>query len=103
MFQNNISSFIFANYNLLQLLSYIRIVRPVNLIIIMISQFLVRYCLIIPAYQTTFNNTEIFPSHLSKIDFCLLVLSTVLIAAAGFIINDVFDVRTDEINKPGKN
>jgi 4-hydroxybenzoate polyprenyltransferase len=68
-----------------------------------VSQALVRYCLIIPAYQTAYNNTEIFPAHLTKIDFLLLAFSTLLIAAAGNIINDVFDVRSDEINKPGKN
>jgi 4-hydroxybenzoate polyprenyltransferase len=35
--------------------------------------------------------------------FALLVLATVLIAAAGYVINDVHDVETDHINKPGKN
>ncbi|HOZ39527.1 MAG: geranylgeranylglycerol-phosphate geranylgeranyltransferase [Flavobacteriales bacterium] len=38
------------------------------------------------------------PIHL----FILLVLSTVLIAAAGNIINDYFDTRIDRINKPGE-
>lgn len=38
------------------------------------------------------------PDHL----FVLLVLSTVLIAAAGNIINDYFDTRIDRINKPGE-
>ncbi len=38
----------------------------------------------------------------SSIDFFLLVLSTVLIAAGGNIINDYFDVRADRINKPEK-
>src|SRR5688572_30341805 len=32
--------------------------------------------------------------------FLMLVLSTVLIAAAGYIINDYFDVKTDLINHP---
>jgi 4-hydroxybenzoate polyprenyltransferase len=32
--------------------------------------------------------------------FSLLVLSTVMIAAAGYIINDYFDVKTDLINHP---
>lgn len=35
-------------------------------------------------------------------DFFLLVFSTVLIAAAGNIINDYFDVKADKINKPNK-
>lgn len=36
------------------------------------------------------------------IDFLLLVVSTVLIAAGGNIINDYFDVKADRINKPEK-
>ncbi len=83
--------------------SYLRLIRLPNLIIIALSQALVRYCLIMPAYQTEYANTELFPEHLSKINFLLLVLATLLIASAGNIINDVFDVRVDEINKPGKN
>jgi 4-hydroxybenzoate polyprenyltransferase len=35
-------------------------------------------------------------------DFFLLVFSTLLIAAAGNIINDYFDVKADKINKPHK-
>ncbi len=37
---------------------------------------------------------------LNSILFNLIVLSTVLIAAAGYIINDYFDVKTDLINHP---
>lgn len=39
---------------------------------------------------------------LSELYFFLLVLSTVMIAAAGYIINDYFDVKMDKINKPEK-
>lgn len=34
--------------------------------------------------------------------YALLVLSTVLIAAAGYVINDIFDQETDNENKPNK-
>jgi 4-hydroxybenzoate polyprenyltransferase len=37
---------------------------------------------------------------MSELQFFLLVLSFVLIAAGGNIINDYFDVRADRINKP---
>jgi 4-hydroxybenzoate polyprenyltransferase len=37
-----------------------------------------------------------------QLDFFLLVFSTVLIAAAGNIINDYFDVKADRVNKPEK-
>jgi 4-hydroxybenzoate polyprenyltransferase len=42
-------------------------------------------------------------SHPNEVlDYFLLVFSTVLIAAAGNIINDYFDVKADRINKPDK-
>jgi 4-hydroxybenzoate polyprenyltransferase len=41
-----------------------------------------------------------FELQLSTTLFLLLVLSTVLIAAAGNIINDYFDQRTDRVNRP---
>ena len=37
---------------------------------------------------------------LSHFNFFLLILSTVLIAAAGNVINDYFDQQTDRVNKP---
>lgn len=42
------------------------------------------------------------PVFLNGIHFFLLSLSTVFIAAAGYVINDYFDVRIDAINRPGK-
>lgn len=39
---------------------------------------------------------------LSTFEFTLLILATWLIAAAGNIINDIYDVETDVINKPEK-
>lgn len=37
---------------------------------------------------------------LSPLDFLLLMVSSVLICAAGYIINDYFDTKTDNINNP---
>jgi 4-hydroxybenzoate polyprenyltransferase len=85
------------------LTAFLKTLRPFNLFLIALAQFLVRYCIILPAYQTEYLNTQEFPAHLSNIDFILLVFSTVIIAAGGNIINDVFDVNIDAINKPGKN
>ena len=39
---------------------------------------------------------------LTHFQFLLLVLSTLCIAAGGYIINDIFDVEADSINKPHK-
>jgi 4-hydroxybenzoate polyprenyltransferase len=85
------------------MIAVLRLIRLPNLIIIAFSQALVRYCLIMPAFIAQYHNTGFFMPHLSKFDFILLVLSTVLIAAGGYIINDVFDTNIDEVNKPGKN
>lgn len=85
------------------MISFLKLIRFPNLIIIAVTQALVRYCLIMPAFIFEFNHTGAFPTYLSKTGFCLLVLSTLLIAAAGYIINDVYDVNIDEVNKPGKN
>lgn len=79
---------------------FLKLIRLPNLLMMVLTQFLVRYCIIIPAFQTEYNITGEFPDHLSKFDFSLLVLSTILIAAAGYIINDIFDITADEINKP---
>ncbi|MBK7667898.1 MAG: geranylgeranylglycerol-phosphate geranylgeranyltransferase [Sphingobacteriaceae bacterium] len=45
--------------------------------------------------QSIFERT-----YFSEVSFWLLVTSTTLIAAAGYIINDYFDVKTDIINHP---
>ncbi len=56
-----------------------------------------RYCIIKPIF-TAANITE----NIHGIYFWLVVLSYVFIAAAGYIINDYFDLNIDQINKPNK-
>ena len=67
------------------------------------TQIIARYCLILPAFKAEFFATGIFPHYLSTPDFILLVLTTLFIAAGGYIINDYFDIHIDEINKPDQN
>jgi 4-hydroxybenzoate polyprenyltransferase len=38
----------------------------------------------------------------NSFDFCLFVFTTLLITASGYIINDIYDIETDRINKPDK-
>jgi len=40
---------------------------------------------------------------IDSLNFILLVVSSVLLAAAGYIINDYFDINIDQINKPTAN
>ncbi len=56
---------------------------------------LMRYFVLRPLVEV--NGYEL---QMPVFDFFLLILSTTLIAAAGNIINDYFDQRTDRVNKP---
>ncbi len=78
---------------------FLRLIRPVNLLIIAFTMYSTR--LFIHIYELIFNS-EIFKKNGEEFDFFLLVFSTVLIGAAGNIINDYFDVKADRINKPEK-
>ncbi|MCF6403672.1 geranylgeranylglycerol-phosphate geranylgeranyltransferase [Chitinophaga filiformis] len=79
------------------LIAFLRLIRYPNLIYIALTQFLLQYCVVAPVLE--YNGEG--PS-LSWPSFFLLSLSTVLIAAAGNIINDYFDINIDIINKPEK-
>lgn len=77
------------------MIHFIRLTRPLNLIIIGLTMYgLGWYFNGAVEYS---ENTGVRSGY-----FFLLVFSTVLIAAAGNIINDYFDVRADRINKPEK-
>ncbi|MBL0099537.1 MAG: hypothetical protein IPP49_05345 [Saprospiraceae bacterium] len=73
--------------------AYFLIIRPKNLFIVAVSQWILYYFIIVPLLSTPALN-----SHL----FSLLVLDTVLIAAGGYIINDILDFKADMTNKPSK-
>jgi 4-hydroxybenzoate polyprenyltransferase len=75
--------------------SFFKLVRIQNLLIIAFTQYMVRWFLIYPILCSV-N----FTLQLSEFHFFLLALSTVLIAAAGYAINDYFDVKIDRVNKP---
>jgi|SRR5690554_2563109 len=76
-------------------LQFVKLTRPLNLLIIALTMWLMRYYVLRP--MVAVNGFEL---QFSNFNFLLLVLSTVLIAAAGNVINDYFDQRTDRVNKP---
>jgi 4-hydroxybenzoate polyprenyltransferase len=76
---------------------FFQLIRWKNLVMIAMIQFLVKYALLRPFY-----NSHGVVTALSDLAFYLLVLSTLCIAAAGYIINDVYDVASDKINKPDR-
>lgn len=79
------------------MINILKLIRVQNLLIIALTQYLFRYCILLPLIKI-----EHITPVMGHITFALLVISTVLIAAAGYAINDYFDVRTDRINKPKK-
>ena len=78
-------------------MAYLRLVRFPNLLIVVLTQFLLQYLLVVPALE----NGGIPPA-LDLPHFILLVISTLLIAASGYVINDLTDYPIDLINKPEK-
>lgn len=76
--------------------AFLRLVRLPNLVMIAVTQVLFYFSLVDPFYAEGVNTTfRIF-------HFLLITISSLLIAAAGNIINDYFDRNIDEINKPEK-
>ncbi len=75
--------------------AFFRLVRWPNLLFIIITQLLFYYCIYLPLPKEQ-------PNFYNQILFYLLTLTSVLIAAAGYIINDYFDIQIDVINKPNK-
>ncbi len=75
------------------MLHFLNLIRWKNLLIIALVQVLIKYALFEPF------NIDIT---LNWFGFSLLVLSTLCIAAAGYVINDVYDVETDLVNRPDK-
>lgn len=74
-------------------MNYLRLIRYQNLVMLALMQLLFRYGFL------SFQN---IPLALSDWQYCLLVLSTVLIAAGGYVINNIMDQATDIINKPNQ-
>ena len=79
-------------------LAFLRLVRLPNLIMIAVTQLLFYFSLV-PLY---FGDEVVVKSSFKNLHYLLLIISSLLIAAAGNIINDYFDRNIDEINKPEK-
>lgn len=78
-------------------MAWLRLIRWQNLVIIFLTQLFAWACVIMPMK----HYADLVPI-LNRENFLLLSVSTVLIAAAGYIINDYFDVKIDAINRPEK-
>ncbi len=74
-------------------MAYLKVIRPLNLFLIAFTQLILHYCIYLP---------NIEKASLSPLQFFLLVLCTLTIAAGGYLINDIYDYKADIINKPHK-
>ncbi|PZO27455.1 MAG: prenyltransferase [Flavobacteriaceae bacterium] len=74
-------------------MKYLKLIRFQNLLMIALMQCIIRY---------GFLKLQKVELALADWQFALLVLSTVFIAAGGYIINDIMDQETDSINRPNQ-
>lgn len=72
-------------------MKYLKLIRYQNLLLLAFMQLIFRY---------GFLKMQEIPLALNDFQYGLLVLSTVLIAAAGYVINDILDQETDYDNRP---
>lgn len=80
-------------------LAFLKLIRSLNLFFIVLTQALFYFCIFPFAFRL--HQPEIVPLLVPKY-FWLLSLASVLIAAAGYIINDYFDLDIDRVNKPDR-
>ncbi len=73
------------------MIHFFKLIRFKNLIIIAFCQIIFKY---------SFLNKSGIALQLSTSHFLLLLSSLLFIAAAGYIINDIYDLESDKINKP---
>ena len=87
--------------------AFLQLIRWPNLLIIIATQYLMRYAIL----DTMLKNIYVYVNsetvkvpdmelQLSNFQFLLLVMSTVFLTAAGYVINDYFDTKTDKLNRP---
>jgi 4-hydroxybenzoate polyprenyltransferase len=72
-------------------MKYLKLIRYQNLFMLALMQLIFRY---------GFLELQNIPLALADWQYMLLVLATVCIAAGGYIVNNIFDVETDNHSKP---
>ena len=80
------------------MLDFLRLIRLPNLLVVALTQVLIYYRVVLPAYA----KIGLEPV-LNSIYFTLLVIVTMVVTAGGYVINDILDARSDMVNRPGTN
>ena len=79
--------------NLNFIFDFFNLIRWKNLLMIVITQFIINYLVI----QPVLLNYQIGKGHTTGVFFAIL-FSTIFIAAAGYLLNNLIDIKTDKIN-----
>ena len=74
-------------------MDFLKLIRYKNLLMVLLTMFLTKYALI---------DSQIPLASLSSFHFVILSSSVILISVGGYLINDVYDVNTDVINRPNR-
>ena len=77
----------------LNLNAFFRLIRFRNLLIVVLTQVTIKFLLI---------NSYLSNSALLHLDFIIYLFTLTAIVAGGYVINDIYDIKTDKINKPRK-
>lgn len=86
---------VFKPETIKRMINFLRLIRYKNLLIIVLTQYLMRWSIIKPIL-----GVNEFKLQFSELHFFFLVMATVFITAAGYVINDYFDTKTDLVNRP---
>jgi 4-hydroxybenzoate polyprenyltransferase len=82
-------------------MNFLRLIRYQNLLMLALMQFIFRYGFLNYQKIPLLEPTPI-PQALNDWQYALFVLSTLAIAAGGYLINNIFDQETDRENKPAQ-
>lgn len=74
-----------------KLLAFFRLIRSSNLVMIGLGQLMVGLFILDTPWWREVQSSQ---------QFLFLILSTICVAAGGYIINDYYDVKIDVVNKP---
>src|SRR5690606_8625126 len=72
--------------------AFLKLIRPLNLLIVAFAQFMTAVFLV--------KTSHVGLPVIEDPKLYLLILSTVLLTASGYMINDYYDIKIDYINKP---
>lgn len=76
---------------------FFKLIRWPNLVIIFLTQWLFQYCVISPLLRAAGLEPRV-----GLAEFFMITTAYMLVAAAGYVINDYFDLGIDAVNKPEK-